>query len=70
MDLSSDEEEGARPVADDVEWEAAAAANLAIDIDFEMEPLKDRKNKCHCTLFNGRNCIERFTQAEQDSIRY
>ena len=54
----------------DVEWEATAAANLDIDIDFKLDLLKDRQNKCHCTLFNGKNCIEQFTQVEQDSIRY
>ncbi|XP_071490311.1 uncharacterized protein [Diadema antillarum] len=69
MDLSSDEEGGADKV-DDVEEEARAATERAKDADIDLEPLKERKNKCSCTLFNGRRCIEQFSQAEQDAIRY
>eukprot|EP00057_Strongylocentrotus_purpuratus_P021521 XP_011675995.1 PREDICTED: uncharacterized protein LOC105436453 [Strongylocentrotus purpuratus] len=73
MDLSSDNESVIRrpgPVIDDVEEEAAAATNLAQQIDLDLEPLKDRVNKCNCRIFNGRRCIEQFSVAEQESIRY
>lgn len=73
MDLSSDNESvilGPGPVIDDVEEEAAAATNLAQQIDLDLEPLKDRVNKCNCRIFNGRRCTEQFSVAEQESIRY
>ncbi|XP_011673647.2 uncharacterized protein LOC115927520 [Strongylocentrotus purpuratus] len=73
MDLSSDNESvilGPGPVIDDEE-EAAAATNLAqqIHVDLDLEPLKDRVNKCNCRIFNRRRCIKQFSVAEQESIR-
>lgn len=68
MSLDYDDDAGTKFV-DDAEDEMEAAAVLARTV-VDLEPLKDQVNKCRCTLFNGQRCIDQFTDAESDEIRY
>ncbi|XP_041366722.1 uncharacterized protein LOC121381470 [Gigantopelta aegis] len=37
--------------------------------NIEFVTIEDRKNHCHCELWEGKRCIGQFSQPEQDEIR-
>ena len=65
----NDEATTATAIINDAEDEAESAAVMARTL-VDLEPLKDKVSKCRCTLFIGQHCIDQFTNAESDEIRY
>ena len=60
---SSDDHYNANDMDDVQQAENEAEHNL------EFVTIEDGKNHCHCELWEGKRCIEQFSQPEQDKIR-
>ncbi|XP_033124806.1 protein Hook homolog 2-like [Anneissia japonica] len=54
---------------DDTEEEFEDIIEVAHDLQ-NLEPQARIQCKCNCTLFNGHRCINQFSPAQQDEIRY